>query len=75
MPLTRLLRDSKLTAEEIDRLNKAYTFTLRSLNLADRNDRNDPLTEIVARKVIEIGANVQDPAEIAKMAIKDLRIS
>jgi hypothetical protein len=38
-------------------------------------DRNDPLTEIVARKVIEIGAIVHDPAEIAKQAIKGLRLS
>jgi len=72
MPINRLLKDSKLTSQEIDRLNKAYTFTLRSLSLVDRND---PLTEIVARKVIEIGARVHDPAEIAKRALKGLRIS
>jgi len=75
MPLTGLLRDSKLTPEDIERLNKAYTFTLRSLDLADRNDRNDPLTQIVARKVIEIGTSVHDPAEIAQRVIKGLRIS
>ena len=72
MPIDRLLQDSKLTPRDIDRLNKAYTFTLRSLSLVDRND---PLTEIVARKVIEIGASVRDPVEIAKMALKGLRIS
>jgi hypothetical protein len=66
------LKDSKLKPEEIARLNKAYAFTLRSLSLVDRND---PLTEIVARKVIEISASVHDPAEIAKMAVKGLRIS
>ena len=72
MPIKRLLASSKLTAEEIERLNRAFAFALRSLGLVDRND---PLTEIVARKVIEIGATVSDPAEIAKMAIKRLRIS
>jgi uncharacterized protein len=72
MPINRLLKDSKLTPQDIDRLNKAYAFTLHSLSLVDRND---PLTEIVARKVIEIGASVQDPAEIARMALKGLRIS
>jgi hypothetical protein len=72
MPISRLLKDSKLTPQEIERLNRAYTFTLRSLNLVDRND---PLTEIVARKVIEVGATVHDPAEIAKMALKGLHIS
>jgi hypothetical protein len=71
MPLTRLLKDSKLTPDDIKRLNKAYTFTLRSLSLVDRND---PLTEIVARKVIEIGANIH-PEEIARTAVKGLRIS
>ncbi len=72
MPINRLLENSKLTPEEIARLNKAYTFTLRSLSLVDRND---PLAEIIARKVIEIGASVHDPAEIAKRTIKGLRIS
>jgi hypothetical protein len=72
MPINRLLKDSKLTPEQIERLNKAYTFTLHSLSLVDRND---PLTELVARKVIEIGATVHDPAEIAKVALKGLRIS
>jgi hypothetical protein len=72
MPINRLLKDSKLTPEEIEKLNKAYAFALRSLSLVDRND---PLTEIVARKIIEIGATAHDPAEIAKMALKTLRIS
>jgi len=72
MPINRLLKDSKLTPQDIDRLNKAYVLTLRSLSLVDRND---PLAEIVARKVIEIGASLHDPAEIAKMALKGLRIS
>jgi hypothetical protein len=71
MPLSRLLKDSELTTPDIERLNKAYTFALRSLSLVDRND---PLTEIIGRKIIEIGANVHDPAEIAEMAIKKLRI-
>jgi len=72
MPINRLLKDSKLTPQDIDRLNKAYTLTLRALSVVDRND---PLTEIVARQVIAIGTSVHDPAEIAKMALKGLRIS
>jgi hypothetical protein len=71
MPINRLLKDSNLTPEDIERLNKAYTFTLRSLSLVDRND---PLTEIVARKVIEIGVTVHDPAEIARMAVGRLSL-
>ena len=39
-------------------------------------DRNDSLTELIARKIIEIGATgVRDPVEICKLAINRLRIS
>ena len=70
MPIDRLLRDGKIKPEEVERLNRAFTFTLRSLSLVDRDD---PLCEIVARKVIEIGATgVLDPAEISKLTIKRL---
>jgi hypothetical protein len=34
-------------------------------------DRNDPLTEMLARKIIEIGATgVSDPAKISELAVK-----
>jgi hypothetical protein len=72
MPIDRLLKDSKLPPDDIERLSQAYTFTLRSLNLVDRND---PVTEIVARKVIQIGASVHDPVEIAEETIKRLGVS
>ena len=36
-------------------------------------DRNDPIAEIVAKTVIEIGATgVREPSEISKMAVKRL---
>jgi hypothetical protein len=36
-------------------------------------DRNDPIAEIVAKTVIEIGASgVSDPSEISKIALKRL---
>jgi len=69
VPINRLLKDSKLSREEIERLDKAYTFTLRSLSLVDRND---PLTEVIAHRIIEIGATIHDPDEIAKIALKRL---
>jgi hypothetical protein len=72
MPINRLLKDSKLPPDDIERLRQAYTFTLHSLNLVDRND---PVTEIVARKVIQIGASVHDPVEIAEETIKRLGVS
>jgi hypothetical protein len=70
MPINRLLIGSKLTPEEVERLNRAFTFTLRSLSLVDRGD---PVCEIVAKKVIEIGGSgVLDPAEISKLTIERL---
>lgn len=66
-----LLGNSKLTAEEIERLNRAFTFALRSLRLVDRND---PLTEMVAKIVIEIGASVADPRELADSLVNKFGI-
>jgi hypothetical protein len=71
MPINRLLKDSKLAPEEIKRLNAAYTYALRSLGVVDRND---PLTEMLAREIIEVGANESDPAQISEIAIKRLRV-
>jgi len=70
MPINRLLSGSKMEPEEIERLNRAFSLTLKSLNLVDRND---PICEIVARKVIEIDrAGTHDPQEIARLAAKQL---
>lgn len=70
MPINRLLGEGKIKPEEVERLNRAFAFTLQSLGLVDRND---PICEIVARKVIEIdAAGTHDPAEIARLAEKQL---
>ena len=71
MPIDRLLASSKLGPEEIKRLKAAYTYALRSLSVVDRND---PLTEMLARKIIEVGATESDPAKISEIAIKQLRV-
>jgi hypothetical protein len=72
MPINRMFRDGKIKAEEVERLNRAFTFTLRSLSLVDRDD---PVCEIVARKVIEIdAAGTREPDEIARLAVKQLGI-
>ena len=69
----RLLTNSDLGPDEIENLNLAFRQALRSLHLVERND---PLTEVVAKKVIEIGATgIRDAAEIAKIAVGQLRIS
>jgi hypothetical protein len=71
MPINRLLAGSKLGPEEIKRLNAAYTYALRALSLVDRND---PLTDLLARKIIEAGATETDPTKISEMAVKRLGV-
>jgi hypothetical protein len=74
MTISRLLKANRLAGpQEIERLNRAYRNVLRSLHLVDRND---PIAEIVAKMVIEIGATgVNEPSEISKIAIKRLAIA
>ena len=70
MPINRLLAGSKLGPDEIEKLNLAFKQALRSLHVVDRND---PLAEFVARKIIDIGATgVRDAADIAEIAVKQL---
>ena len=69
MPIDRLLAGSKLRPDEVARLNAAYTYALRRIGLVDRND---PITEMLARKIIEIGATESDPQKISDIAVKKL---
>jgi hypothetical protein len=70
MPILRLLQNSHLSEEDVARLVEAYERTLRALGLVDRSD---PITELVARKVIEISrSGVRNPARISRLAVKAL---
>ena len=72
MTIRRLLKANGLAGlQEVEqRLNTAYRDVLRSLHLVDRND---PIAEMVAKTVIEIGATgVREPSEISKIAVKRL---
>lgn len=70
LAVRRLLAKSPLGPEEIDILAKAYERTLHALGLVDRND---PLTEIIAKKIIEIGqTGLRDPSQISAQAVKEL---
>jgi len=35
-------------------------------------DRDDPIAEMVAKKIIEVGATVRDPEEVCKLAVEQL---
>ncbi len=70
MPISGFLRDGELIPEQIEFLNAAFNLALQALQLVDRND---PICEIVARKVIEIGMDgIGDPQEVANAVVKKL---
>ncbi len=71
MTIHRLLKNTAFGPEEVERLVVAYEETLRALGL---KNRNDAITQLVAEKIIAIGRlEIEDPAEIAKLALKELR--
>ena len=73
MTINRLLSRTLAGPEEIRLLNEAYGLALRAMHLVDRND---PLTEMVAKKIIEISkAGINDPAQVCQLAIKDFGFS
>ncbi len=69
MTISRLVNGGNLKAEEVDRLKLAFNRTLRSLHLVDRDD---PIAELIAKKIIEIDLTVRDPTEISRIAVKQL---
>jgi hypothetical protein len=72
MAIYRLLQNSPLGPEEISVLADAYERTLRALGLVDRND---PVTEMVAKKIIEIGQRgVREPKRLSDLAVKELGV-
>ena len=72
MAIYKLIHNTPLGPDEIQRLVTAYNETLRALGLKDRDDL---LTGLVARKVFEIAqTGIEDPAEISKLVIKLLGV-
>jgi hypothetical protein len=73
MPIYRLLQHLPMGPDEIARLTTAYEQTLRIIGLVDRND---PITEMIARKIIEISQKgVRDPMLLSELTIKEMGIS
>ena len=54
MAIASLLANSQLPLEQQHVIELAFDYTLRKLSLVDRND---PVCEVVARKVIEVGTS------------------
>uniref|UniRef100_UPI001F4316B6 hypothetical protein n=2 Tax=Pseudomonadota TaxID=1224 RepID=UPI001F4316B6 len=63
MPIYRLLQNSPLGPDEIAVLTNAYERTLRKLSLVDRGD---PIAELIAKIVIELGQRgVRDAKQLS----------
>ena len=64
----RLIKRSSLPTEEKERLSEILERTLRRLDLVDRNDA---LTESIARMIIDLDrSGVRDPDEIAGRVLR-----
>jgi hypothetical protein len=67
----RLLQQSALSQDDIDRMVRAYEACLAALAV---KSRSDPLSEKVARLVIEIAqTGERDPAEIERRVLNACR--
>jgi hypothetical protein len=72
MVIDRLLRNCPLEPEIVSRITAAYEHALQTLCV---KDRDDPLTEMIAKTIIKIAqTDVHDPARIAALAIKALSV-
>ena len=71
MAIYRLLQKSAFGPDDTLRMGEAYELAVVELGL---RDRNDPLTEIVAKLIIEIAEmGVKDPRTICTNALSQLR--
>jgi len=72
MAIYRLLKNSTLEPEEIARITKAYEQALHTLCV---KERDDPLTELIAKNVIKIAqTGVTDVAQLSALAITALGV-
>ena len=70
MPIHRLLNDCAFDPETIEVMVTAFEEALRELRLTDRAD---PLTETVARKIIELAQRGErDPSRLREHAVHSL---
>ncbi len=73
MPIYRFLQNSPFAPEDIAPLVAAYEDCLRALKLSDRSD---PITEIVAKKIIEIAqTGIRESTRLGRLALADIGIS
>jgi hypothetical protein len=72
MTILRLLQKSAFGPEQIAYIAAAYEDVLRELGLPSRTD---PITEVIAKKIIEIAqTGERDPLRIRRRAIAELGV-
>ena len=72
MAIYRLIANGSFGPDEIESMTAAYERVLVDLRLADRND---PLTEIVAKAIMNVTATGErDPQVIAQRALNALGV-
>ena len=72
MALYRLLKNCTLEPKEVGRITEAYEQALHTLCV---KDRDDPLTEMIAKTVMKIAqTGVHEPAQLSALAIEQLGI-
>lgn len=72
MPIHRYLREAAFEQRDIDRMVAAYEAALKLLHL---KDRNDPVCELVAKKIIEVArGSDNEPSQICARAVTELGI-
>jgi hypothetical protein len=71
MPITPYLRNEAFEPDVIEEMSAAFMDACKTLGLVDRAD---PLTEIVAQRVIELAQRgIRTRAELYAMTVKDLK--
>jgi hypothetical protein len=72
MAIYRLLREAAFDQADINQMATAYEAALKVLRLVDRDD---PITELIAKKIIEITRDGEhDPPRICARALKELGV-
>ncbi|MBI5263107.1 MAG: hypothetical protein HY852_14950 [Bradyrhizobium sp.] len=69
MTIRRMLEGSGLEQARVEHVKQAYQQVLHHLQLLNQSNA---VTEMIARKVIEIGKNGGDPGDIAQITLKEL---
>ncbi len=63
MAIYRLIAAGHFGPGEIEAMTKAYEATLAELRLVDRND---PITELIARKIVNVTATGERTPQVIK---------